>query len=102
MYRKLSIASALTAVVILGASAAGAETCVEKAAEGSGPNREAALRQAYATALQAVDPQLLRQWLAAGMRVGEAPGHAVRKLSVNCAQGGPGQLCKIDVTICKP
>ncbi len=102
MPRKLIAASVISAALIMGLSGAHAETCEDKAAEGSGPSRDAALRQAFATALQAVDPQALQRWLGAGMRVGEAPGYAVRKLSVNCTQGGPGQVCRIETTLCRP
>ena len=102
MSRKLIAAPVVVAALVWGAAGALAESCEDKAAEGSGPSREAAMRQAFATVLQATDPQVLQLWLGARMRVGEAPGYAVRKLSVNCTQGGPGQICKIETTLCKP
>ena len=101
MLRRNSMILATVLAAMTGSGAAHAQTCWDKAAEGSGVSREAAMRQAYLTVLRATDPQLANAWVAANQRVGDAPGYDVRKLSVNCAQGGPGQICKIEVTICK-
>ena len=95
------IALALAISVAAGSSSAFAQVCVDKAAEGTAPNRDAAMRQAYAAVLLAIDPQLLRAWTAAGQRIGEAPGYTVRKLTSKCAQGGAGQVCRVEVNVCK-
>lgn len=102
MMRRNSMILAMMLAAMTGSGAARAETCWDKAAEGSGASRDAAMRQAYLTVLAATDPQLANAWVAANQRVGDAPGYAVRKLSLNCVQGGLGQNCKIEVTICKP
>ena len=96
-----SIALAFAVSLTAGSGGALAQACFDKAAEGTGPSRDAAMRQAYAAVLQATDPQLLRAWTAASQRVGEAPGYTVRKLTSKCAQGGAGQSCRVEVNICK-
>ncbi len=101
MPKLTSIALALALSLMAASGPAFAQVCVEKAAEGTGPNRDAAMRQAYAAVLQATDPQLLRAWTAGTQRIGEAPGYTVRKLTSKCTQGGAGQICRIEVNICK-
>jgi|LNFM01.1.fsa_nt_gb hypothetical protein len=101
MPKLTSIALALALSIAAGSGSAFAQGCVDKAAEGTAPNRDAALRQAYAGVLQATDPQLLKAWTAGDQRIGEAPGYTVRKLTSNCTAGGAGQICRIEVNICK-
>lgn len=101
MSKLTSITLALALSIAAGSSSAFAQACFDKAAEGTGPNRDAAMRQAYAAVLQATDPQLLRAWTAGTQRIGDAPGYTVRKLTSKCAQGGAGQICRIEVNICK-
>lgn len=96
-----SIAFALAVSLTAGSGTAFAQACYDKAAEGSGPNRDAAMRQAYAAVLHATDPQMLGAWNGSGQRIGEAPGYTVRKLTSKCAQGGAGQVCRVEVNICK-
>ena len=101
MTKLKSIALALAVSLTYGSGAALAQACFDKAAEGSGPSRDEAMRQAYSAVLQATDPQLLRAWNAASQRIGEAPGYTVRKLTSKCAQGGAGQVCRVEVNICR-
>ncbi len=101
MLRRKSIILATLLASTIGSGAAFAQACFDKAAEGTAPNRDAAMRQAYAAVLQSTDPQLLRAWTAASQRIGEAPGYTVRKLTSKCGQGGAGQVCRVEVNICK-
>jgi hypothetical protein len=94
-----SIATVATLLALGGT--ASAQTCVEKAAEGTGPTRDLAMRAAYDAALRAVDPQLGQRWSAGNMRIGEAPGYTVQKLTTKCAAGGSGQICRVEIIVCR-
>lgn len=59
------------------------------------------MRQAYEAVLRGVSPQLLGAWNASGQRIGDAPGHSVRKLTNKCSASGGAQRCRIEATICK-
>jgi hypothetical protein len=88
------------AFLAAGASTAAAQ-CEDRVGQGTGQTRDAALRAAYEAALKTPDERLLKAWIAAGQKVGEAPGHTVRKLTSNCSAGGAGQICRIAVTLCR-
>lgn len=84
-----------------GAGNLAAQECWERVGEATGPSRDAAMRLAYANALKLVNEGLSQAWLTSGLRIGEAPGHTIRKLGTNCSVGGAGQICRITMTICR-
>jgi hypothetical protein len=92
--------AAVLIALLLSAGSAAAQ-CLDKVGEGSGASREAALLAAYEAALKATDERLLKAWLAGARKLGDAPGYTVRKLTSNCTAGGPGQICRIAVTLCR-
>jgi hypothetical protein len=69
----------LTVVLAAGTSGAHAQACVNRAAEGTGPSREVAMRAAYENVLRAINPSVAQGWASQGLRIGEAPGHSVGK-----------------------
>ncbi len=101
-YATARAAILLTSVgLLVNPGTAAAQGCVENTTRASGPSRDAALRQAYETILRATDPALWKTWVSTSQRIGEAPGYAVRKLTSKCSAGGAGQICHVEVTLCK-
>ncbi len=90
-------------VTVLGATATGAyaQQCSELTGEASGPTREAALSQAFEGVLQAKDQRSWQAWRSGSLRVGDAPGYAVRKLSSQCTPNRAGQSCRVTVLLCR-
>ena len=103
MQKSLRITAALVAVgaVVAMAGAASAATCVNKAGQGTGGNKDSAVFQGYEAVLQATDWGMWSQWMASGAKVGVAPGYKVSKLKTSCAPGGLGQTCRVQATLCK-
>jgi hypothetical protein len=98
-FKAIAIAVAAGAM-IAGASGASAQ-CVNKAGEGTGGNKDAAMFQAYEAVLQATDWGAWAAWMAGSQKVGTAPGYKVSKLSSKCRAGGLGQTCVVQATLCK-
>lgn len=88
------------AVLVAGAGTAAAQ-CADQVGQGTGQTREAALRAAYEVVLKSTDERLLKAWVAANQKVGEAPGYSIRKMTSNCSAGGAGQICRLAVTLCR-
>ena len=88
------------AVVACGATSASAQ-CVNKAGEGTGASKDAAMFQAYEAVLQATDWGMWSKWMATSQKVGVAPGYQVSKLTSKCTAGGIGQSCRVQATLCK-
>ena len=102
MSRLTKIAVAMAAGSLLAsASAASAQGCVNKAGEGTGSGRDAAMFQAYEAVLQATDWGMWSQWMASSQKIGVAPGYRVSKLTSKCSAGGLGQNCRVQATLCK-
>jgi hypothetical protein len=40
-------------------------------------------------------------WMASGAKVGSAPGYKVSNVKSACKQGGIGQSCRVQATLCK-
>lgn len=87
-------------VMALGSGTASAQ-CVNKAGEGTGGNKDAAMFQAYEAVLQATDWGMWASWMASSQKVGVAPGYKVSKLTSKCTAGGLGQNCRVQATLCK-
>lgn len=89
------------AALACGATGASAQSCVNKAGEGTGGTKDAAMFQAYEAVLQATDWGMWSAWMATSQKVGVAPGYKVSKLSSKCTAGGLGQNCRVQATLCK-
>lgn len=100
MSKVTSVAVAAAAIVFASAGAASAQ-CVNKAGEGTGNSKDAAMFQAYEAVLQATDWGMWSVWMASSQKVGVAPGYTVSKLSSKCSAGGIGQVCRVQATLCK-
>ena len=101
MTKRNAIAVALAiGVALAGASGASAQ-CVNKAGEGTGASKDAAMFQAYEAVLQATDWGMWSKWMATSQKVGVAPGYQVSKLTSKCTAGGIGQSCRVQATLCK-
>jgi hypothetical protein len=101
--RTLATAAAATALVLGAAALApvSAQTCVNKAGQGTGGNVESAKFQAWEAVLQATSWPMWSQWMAGSQTVGTAPGYKVSKVRQKCSAGGLGQVCVMQATLCK-
>lgn len=100
---KLKSAAVGLAIIgfLAGASGASAQQCVNKAGEGTGGSKDAAMFQAYEAVLQATSWPMWSQWMASSQKIGVAPGYTVSRLSSKCAAGGLGQTCRVQATLCR-
>jgi hypothetical protein len=98
---KVAAVAVAAAALVAGAAGANAQTCVNKAGEGTGGSKDAAMFQAYEAVLQATDWGMWSQWMASSQKVGVAPGYKVSKLSSSCKAGGLGQTCRVQATLCR-
>ena len=98
---KLAAIAVVSAFSLAAAGSAGAQTCVNKAGEGTGSSKDAAMFQAYEAVLQATDWGMWSQWMASSQKIGVAPGYKVSKLSSKCQAGGLGQVCRVQATLCR-
>ncbi len=89
------------ATLVAGATSASAQSCLNKAGEGTGGNKDAAMFQAYEAILQATSWPMWSQWMASSQKIGVAPGYQVSKLSSKCTAGGLGQNCRVQATLCR-
>ena len=107
MLRAKVLAAAIVAAGIAFASVPAAEAqkaggaCVNKAGEGTGSSKDAAMFQAWEAVLQATDWGMWTGWMATSMKVGEAPGYKVSNLKSSCSAGGMGQVCRVQATLCQ-
>lgn len=101
--RKLTLASAVAAVVLAVslAPAAEAKTCIKKAGQGTNSTEEGAKFQAWEAVLQATDWGMWSQFMATSQKVGVAPGYTVSNLRAKCGKGGIGSECIVQATLCK-
>ena len=98
---KVAAIAIAAAAMVAGAAGANAQSCVNKAGEGTGNSKDAAMFQAYEAVLQATDWGMWSQWMASSQKVGVAPGYKVSKLSSKCQAGGIGQTCRVQATLCR-
>lgn len=102
MLRTQALGVCLAVFVAASAAPALAKTCVTKAGEGTGSNRDSAEFQAYEAVLQATDWGMWSVWMASSQKVGVAPGYTVSNVKKKCGPGGSlGVLCRIQATLCK-
>lgn len=99
--RNLTKLAVLAAAAIAAASSADAASCVNKAGEGTGSTKDAAVFQGYEAVLQATDWGMWGQWMSSGAKVGTAPGYKVSNVKSSCTAGGLGQTCRVQATLCK-
>lgn len=97
---KIKLVTIAAAALFAAASGASAQSCVNKAGEGTGGNKDSAMFQAYEAILQATSWPMWSQWMATSQKVGVAPGYTVSKLSSKCSPGGLGQTCRVQATLC--
>lgn len=86
--------------LMLTATGASAQ-CVNKAGEGTGGTKDAAMFQAYEAILQATSWPMWAQWMSSSQKIGVAPGYTVSKMSSKCVAGGLGQTCRVQATLCR-
>lgn len=107
MLRSKVLAAAIVAAGVAIASVPAAEAqkaggaCVNKAGEGTGSSKDAAMFQAWEAVLQATDWGMWASWMGSSQKVGTAPGYKVSKFSSKCSAGGLGQVCRTQATLCK-
>lgn len=101
MSRTKSAALAIATGFMLAGTAGASAQCVNKAGEGTGGNKDAAMFQAYEAILQATNWGMWMQWMGSSQKIGVAPGYTVSKLSSKCSAGGLGQTCRVQATLCK-
>ena len=98
---KTIAAAALASAALLALVPAANAACVNKAGEGTGGSKDAAMFQAYEAVLQATDWGMWSAWMASSQKVGVAPGYKVSNLKSSCTAGGLGQNCRVQATLCK-
>ena len=83
-------------------AAGGAEAaCISKGGRGTGGSRDSAMFQAWEAVLQATNWGSWAQFMAAGARVGSAPGYRVSNMRTSCKAGGMlGTECVITANLC--
>lgn len=102
--KRSALVAAASAALVLGAAAlapVSAQTCVNKAGEGTGGNIDSAKFQAWEAVLQATSWPMWSQFMAGSQKVGDAPGYKVSNIKSRCTPGGLGQTCTIQATLCK-
>ena len=97
--RTFSIVAA--GAMLLMATGANAQQCVNKAGEGTGGSKDAAMFQAYEAILQATSWPMWAQWMSSSQKIGVAPRYTVSKMSSKCSAGGLGQTCRVQATLCR-
>jgi hypothetical protein len=98
MVRKF-VPVAAAAVVLTAAGAANAG-CVTKASYGTASSLDSAKTQAWEAILQATNWGSWAQFMAGGMKLGNAPGYKVSGLRFDCKPGGYGYECKGRAQLC--
>jgi hypothetical protein len=101
--RSFGVAAA-SAALILGAALVApvqAQSCVNKAGQGTGGTVDNAKFQAWEAVLQATSWPMWAQFMSGSQKVGDAPGYKVSGLKSKCNAGGLGQVCVIQATLCK-
>lgn len=103
MTRSTASAAAALAIALMigGAGQVAAQECIDRAGEGTAPNRDAAMQAAYAAALRATDAALYRTWVDRNGKIGEAPGWTVRRMTAKCTATGSAQSCRVETTMCR-
>jgi hypothetical protein len=102
MIKSLRLPTLAAAALMLSlGSTAQAATCVNKAGEGTNTTEDGAKSQAYEAILQATDWGMWAAWMAAGQKIGDAPGYKVSKVKFKCTKGGLGSNCVGQATLCK-
>ena len=94
------VALAFVGAVLVGGSSAEA-ACIVKAGSGTGMSKDSAMFQAWEAVLQATSWGSWAQFMAAGAKVGSAPGYKVSNFKSRCKPGGLGQTCIAQARLCK-
>lgn len=94
-------AAAMAAALSLGMASVASAACMNKGGQGTNTTEDGAKFQAWEAVLQATDWGSWAQFMAAGQKVGTAPGYKVSKVRFKCTKGGLGSECKAFATLCK-
>ncbi|MBN9264482.1 MAG: hypothetical protein J0I75_07915, partial [Hyphomicrobium sp.] len=94
-------AAAMAAALSLGMASVASAQCLNKGGQGTNTTEDGAKFQAWEAVLQATDWGSWAQFMAAGQKVGTAPGYKVSKVRFKCTKGGLGSECKAFATLCK-
>jgi hypothetical protein len=94
-------AAAMAAALSLGMASMASAACMNKGGQGTNTTEDGAKFQAWEAVLQATDWGSWAQFMAAGQKVGTAPGYKVSKVRFKCTKGGLGSECKAFATLCK-
>jgi hypothetical protein len=101
--KSLSLAGmTVVATLAVGMLPAQAASCVVKAGIGTNSTVDGAKFQAWEAVLQATSwGEAWSPWMAAGGKVGTAPGYKVSGVRSKCNPGGIGYECKMQAKLCK-
>lgn len=91
------LAAGMIAATLGSGAALAKESCLVKAAEGTGVDEKAAKFQVYEALLQATDWGAWAAWMATG----KTPGYKVNNVQYKCGPGGIGVSCRGQTKICK-
>ena len=95
-------AAAMAAALSLGMASMASAACVNKGGQGTNTTEDGAKFQAWEAVLQATDWGSWAQFMAAGQKVGTAPGYKVSNLKSRCSAGGfLGRECVVGARLCK-
>jgi hypothetical protein len=97
---KRVIMPAVAVAGLLAAAGAAEAACISKGGRGTGGSRDSAMFQAWEAVLQATSWGSWAQFMAAGAKVGSAPGYKVSNLRSKCGPGGMGTECVISARLC--
>lgn len=98
---RMSVPALVFAAAVLTAGAGAEAACISKGGRGTGGSRDSAMFQAWEAVLQATSWGSWAQFMAAGARVGSAPGYRVSNMRSSCKAGGMlGTECVITANLC--
>ncbi|MBN9262811.1 MAG: hypothetical protein J0J14_18380, partial [Hyphomicrobium sp.] len=80
-------AAAMAAALSLGMASVASAQCLNKGGQGTNTTEDGAKFQAWEAVLQATDWGSWAQFMAAGQKVGTAPGYKVSKVRFKCTKG---------------
>jgi hypothetical protein len=93
--------SSFAAAPAFAQKAKSAQSCVNKAGEGTNSTVDGAKFQAWEAVLQATDWSVWGAMMSSKQEIGNAPGMTVKNLRSSCKPGGIGQSCVVQATLCR-
>jgi len=100
-FKRATMTGLTFAAALLMAGAAAEAGCISKGGRGTGGSRDSAAFQAWEAVLQATSWGSWAQFMAAGAKIGSAPGYRVSNMRTSCKAGGMlGTECVITANLC--